>query len=118
MEGQKIYENPKESLFELYKDLWVSEEIRQNSQQYGIANENTRKLISKSDDGGSSGNSQKVSDKLIADLSEKQKISLNKVLMGNGPFHPFGLNNELTYKIRLVIAFLTCRVPKRKENTH
>ena len=101
MEGQKIYENPKESLFELYKDLWVSEELRQNRQQYGIANENTRKLISKLDDDASSGNAQKVSDKLIADLSTRQKISLNKVLMGNGPFHPFGLNNQLTYKIRL-----------------
>ena len=101
MEGQNIYENPKESLFELYKDLWVSEEVRQNSQQYGLGNENTQKLISKSDDGASSGNSQKVSDKLIADFSTKQKISLNKVLMGNGLFHPFGLNNELTYKVHL-----------------
>ena len=101
MEGQKIYENPKESLFEVYKDHWTSEEIRQNSHQYGIANLNTRKIISKSDDGASSGNDQNVSDKLMADLSEKQKISLNKVRMGNGPFHPFGLNNELTYKIRL-----------------
>ena len=101
MEGQKIYEIPKESLFEVYKDLWTSEEIRQNSHQYGLANLNTRKLISKSDDGASSGNDRKVSDKLMSDLSEKQKISLNKVLMGNGPFHPFGLNNELTYKIRL-----------------
>ena len=101
MEGQKIYENPKESLYEVYKDLWKSEEIRQNSQQYGIANLNTRKLLSKSDDGASSGNDQKVSDKLIADLSEKQKISLNKVLSGNGVFSPFGLNNELQYKIRL-----------------
>ena len=101
MEGQKIYENPKESVFGLYKDLWVSEEVRQNSQQYGVANENTRKLISGSDDGASSGNDQKVSDKLIADLSSKQKINLNKVLKGNGPFHPFGLNNELIYKIKL-----------------
>ena len=101
MEGQKFYENPKESLFEQYKDLWISEEVRQNSQQYGIANKNMRKLILKSDDGASSRNLAKVSDKLIADLSTKQKISLNKVLMGNGPFHPFGLNNELTYKSRL-----------------
>ena len=73
MEGQKIYENPKESLFEVYKDLWTSDEIRQNSHQYGVANLNTRKLISKSDDGASSGNDQKTSDKLMADLSEKKK---------------------------------------------
>ena len=101
MEGKKIYENLKESIFEVYKDFWTSDEIRQNSQQYGIANINTRKLISGSDDGASSGNDQKVSDKLIADLSTKQKIVLKKVLMGNGPFCPFGLNNELIYKIRL-----------------
>ena len=79
----------------------MSDEVRQNSQQFGIANLNTRKLISKSDDGASSGNDRKVSNKLVADLSGKQKISLNKVLMKNGPFHPNGLNNELTYKIRL-----------------
>ena len=30
MEGQKIYENPKESLFEVYKDLWESNVIYQN----------------------------------------------------------------------------------------
>ena len=76
MEGKKIYENPKESLFEVYKDLWTSDEICQNSQQYGIANLNIRKLISKSDDGASLGNDQKVSDKLMADFSSKQKISL------------------------------------------
>ena len=101
MEGQRIYENPHESVFEVYKDLWKSEEIRQNSQQYGIANENTRKLLSKSDDGASSGNDQKVSDKLISDLSQKQKININKVISGNGPLCPFGLNNELTFKFRL-----------------
>ena len=37
----------------------------------------------------------------MADLNDKQKISLIKVLVGDGPFCPFGLNNELTYKIRL-----------------
>ena len=45
IEGQKIYENPKASLFEVYKDLWTSNEIRQNSHQYGLANSNTRKLF-------------------------------------------------------------------------
>ena len=78
MKGQKIYENPKESLFEVYKDLWVSDEIRQNSQQYCIANENTRKLISGSDDGASSGNTQKVSDKLIEDLLQNNILVLTK----------------------------------------
>ena len=94
----------KKSLFEVYKDLRTSEEIRQNSHQYGIANLNTQKVISKSDDGASRGNDSKISDKLMADLAEKQKISLNKVLMGNGPFNPSGLNNELTYKIRLPVS--------------
>ena len=101
MEGQKIYENPLESVFEVYKDLWTSNEIRQNSQQYGILTENARKLLSKSDDGASSGNDAKVADKLIADLSERQKINLNKVICGNGPLCPYGLNNELTFKFRL-----------------
>lgn len=47
------------------------------------------------------GTDRKVSDKLIANLSGVQKISLNKVLKDNCPFHPFGLTDELTFKIRL-----------------
>ena len=76
MEGKNIYENSKESTFEVFNDLCRSNETRQNSQQFGIANENTRKLISGSDDGASSGNNKKR-DKLISDLSQRQKISLS-----------------------------------------
>ena len=61
---------PKRAYLRCIRTFWVSDEVRQNSQQYGIANENTRKLISGSDDGASSGNAQKVSDKLISDLSK------------------------------------------------
>ena len=39
--------------------------------------------------------------KLMKNMTPKQKISLNKVLSGNGPFVPYALNNELTSKIRL-----------------
>ena len=62
MEGQKIYENPKESFFEVYSDLWRSNEVRQNSHQFGICNLITRKLICGSDDGASSGSDGKANE--------------------------------------------------------
>ena len=87
--------------FEIFNDLWTSTETRKNSQQFGIANENTRKLISGSDDRASSRTDQKVSYKLLSDVNQIQKISLNKILKHNKVFHPFGLNNELSFIIRL-----------------
>ena len=49
VEGKNVYENTGESLMEVYKDLWRSEEDRDNRQNSGIANENVRKLVSKDD---------------------------------------------------------------------
>ena len=49
VQGVEVYQNTGESLMEVYKDLWRSEEDRDNRQDFGIANENVRKLVSKDD---------------------------------------------------------------------
>ena len=36
-------------MMEVYKDLWISEEDRDSRQEFGLANENVRKLASKDD---------------------------------------------------------------------
>ena len=47
VQGVEVYQNTGESLIEVYKDLWGSEEARDNRQDFGIANENVRKLVPK-----------------------------------------------------------------------
>ena len=50
VQGVEVYQNTGESMMEVCKDLWRSEEDRDNRQKFGImANENVRKLISKDD---------------------------------------------------------------------
>ena len=47
VQGVEVYQNTGESLIEVYKDLWGSEEARDNRQDFGIANESVRKLVPK-----------------------------------------------------------------------
>ena len=47
--GVEVYQNTEESMMEVYKDLWRTDEDRDNRQEFGVANENVRKLISKDD---------------------------------------------------------------------
>ena len=49
IQGKEVYQCTRESMMEVYKDLWMSEEDRKNRQEFGIPNENVRKLISKDD---------------------------------------------------------------------
>jgi hypothetical protein len=43
--GEIVYDNNGESLIEVYKDLWKMGTKRANMVEYGIMNENTRKLL-------------------------------------------------------------------------
>ena len=53
--GEVAYDNTREGdLGCMYKDLWLSKCRRNEMVQYGVANENLRKLISKDDGGASS----------------------------------------------------------------
>ena len=49
VQGVEVYQNTGESMLQVYKDLWRSDDKRENRQSYGIANENVRKLISGDD---------------------------------------------------------------------
>ena len=49
VQGVEVYQNTGESILEVYKDLWRSDVDRANRQDFGIAAENVRKLISKDD---------------------------------------------------------------------
>ena len=62
-----IYHNSQVSEFLLYKDLWQGERDRKTRVDEGIANKNTRKLMSGDDSGAGSGTDQKVKDKVIAE---------------------------------------------------
>ena len=51
VQGVEVYQNTGESMMEVYKDLRRTDEDRHNRQEFGVANENVRKLISKDDSG-------------------------------------------------------------------
>ena len=68
--GEIVYDNTGESLLEIYILIWKPEYERSYMIEYGIGNENIRKLISKDDSAATSGNTQKVSDKLMFDIGK------------------------------------------------
>ena len=76
-QGMEIYQNTGEGMLETYKDLWRSEEDRKRRQEYGLANENTRKLMSKDDLGDKTTKTDGILDKSIAEIYESLKIRKN-----------------------------------------
>ena len=86
VQGKAVYKNSGESVIEVYKDLWRSNVDRENRQEYGIANENVRKLISKDDSADKAAKTDGVLDVTIANVCDRMKIPLGKVLCDNGPF--------------------------------
>ena len=66
VQGTNVYQNTGESMFEVYKDLWRSDDDRENRQSYGIANENVRKLISGDDSADKAAKTEGVLDLTIA----------------------------------------------------
>ena len=100
--GEIVYDNTGESMLEIYKDLWKPGYERSDMIEYGIGNENVRKLISKDDSGATSGNTQKVSDKLMFDIfGTKQCLKLEKILSTHRLYAPYGMINNFQYIITL-----------------
>ena len=85
VQGVETYQNTGESMLEIYKDLWRSEDDRKKRQEYGLANENTRKLISKDDSGSDSAKTDGILDKTVAEMFDRMKIPLGKILVDHGP---------------------------------
>ena len=100
--GETVYDNNGENIYEVYKDFWKTNSQRLNMIEYGIGNENLRKLVSKDDNGARSGNMQKVSDALILSIyGHKQKICLDKIIRDHGLYAPFFMNNNFCYVLTL-----------------
>ena len=100
VEGKNVYENTGESLMEVYKDLWRSEEDRDNRQGFGLANENVRKLVSKDDSANKSAKTDGVLDVTIANMCDCMKIPLGKILCDHGPYAPYKMP-DFEYRITL-----------------
>ena len=96
-DGKAVYENREEGMFETYKDLWKSESKRKGMLQYGVANENIRKLMSGDDSATTSG---KDDDVRLEKNQKILKIKLGKVLEGHGPYAPYGMS-DVEYQIQL-----------------
>lgn len=92
----------------MYNDLWRTKTDRLQTVEYGIANENLRKLVSKDDSGANSGDTQKVSDGLMFSINgTKQKIQLGRILDNHGLYAPFNMNNNFHYILTLPSAAST-----------
>ena len=95
VQGELVYQNTSESMFEVYKDLWHD---RENRQSYGIANENVRKLISGDDSANKAAKTDGVLDVTIANMCDRMKIPLGKILCDHGPYAHYGMC-DFSYKI-------------------
>ena len=91
VQGVEVYQNTGESMMEVYKDLWRSDEDRDNRQEFGLANENVRKLVSKDDSGNKATKTDGVLDLTIAKMCDRMKIPLGKILGDHGPYAPYGM---------------------------
>ena len=68
-------------MMEVLKDLWRSEEDRDNRQDFGIANENVRKLVSKDNSADKTTKTDGVLDLTIANMCDRMKIPLGKAVV-------------------------------------
>ena len=87
-------------MMEVCKDLWRSEEDRDSRQEFGFANENVRKLASKDDSGNKSTKTDGILDLTIANMFDRMKIPLGKILGDHGPYAPYGMF-DFEYRITL-----------------
>lgn len=103
--GETVYDNSGESYLSVYKDLWRSKTNRTQSVEYGICNENLRKLISKDDSGSNTGDDDKISDGLLFTVhGTNQRIRLDRILGDHGLYPPFNINNDFQYILTLPSA--------------
>ena len=93
---EACYTNDQESLYSVYKDLWLPEDQRKNMADVGIMNENTRKLMSADD----SADKTVVADKTIIDVFDgRVRIKLGKILNDHGLYAPLDAGNIIKCKL-------------------
>jgi hypothetical protein len=99
--GEPAYDCSGESLFEVYKDLWLTLGDRRMIEQ-GVANENLRKLFSGDDSGKKVGDTGKVADALVQSIyGTKLKKPIDKIIGDHGLYTPFTMNNNPMYILTL-----------------
>ena len=95
--SEPVYDNKKESLIMVYKDIWLPDERREDMSEYGIASENLRKLMS-GDHSASSSN--KNDNALFKARGKRIKIKLEKILNNQGLFAPSALNGGIEFNFK------------------
>ena len=99
--SKKAYENDSESIYRVYEDLWITEKQRKNMIYEGIANENTRKLMSKDDSADKTVASDKLMFKIIG---SRIAIKLGQILNNHGVYAPYNMISDVKYEIKLPLA--------------
>jgi hypothetical protein len=100
--GETAYDCSGESLFEVYKDLWLTIGDRNKMIEQGLANENLRKLFSSDDSRAIVGDASKVADGLLKSIyGTKLKKPLDKIMVDHGLYVPFSMNNNPMYIMTL-----------------
>jgi hypothetical protein len=99
--GEIVYDNNGESLIEVYKDLWKMGTKRANMVEYGIMNENTRKLLSKDDSADQTAKTEGDYDLVMAKAYREQKMKLGKILNDHGPYAPYNMKSGFEYTVTL-----------------
>ena len=90
----EVYQNTEKSLMEVYKDLWRTEEGRDKRHVSMTI------LISKNDSGDKTAKTDGVLDLTIANMFDRMKIPLGKILCDHGPYAPYGMS-DFEYHITL-----------------
>ncbi len=93
---RSVYDNNRESLIMVYKDLWLSDKCRKDMSEYGIVSENLRKLMS-GDDSASA--SDKDDNALFNARGNKIKIKLGKILKDRGLLASYGLLVRFNFRL-------------------
>ena len=94
---EACYTNEQESMYSVYKDLWLPEDQRKNMMDVGVMNENTRKLMS----GDDSADSSIVADKTIVNIFDGRiRIKLGKILNDHGLYAPLDAGNIIKYRLK------------------
>ena len=98
VDGKVVHNNTQESLYSVYKDLWLTNKQITNMKDVGIMSENLRKLMS----GDDSANKSDASDNILLKvLNGRVRIKLGQILNDHRLFAPYGMNSNIRYKIRL-----------------
>ncbi|CAB4003645.1 Hypothetical predicted protein [Paramuricea clavata] len=100
--GETAYDCSGESLYEIYKDLWLTQGDRNKMTEQGLGSENLRKLISGDDSGVKVGDANKVADGLLHSVyGSKLRKPIDKIIADHGLYTPFYMNNNPMYILTL-----------------